>query len=184
MDGALLSSERHDYETPDEVLELIREMGPISLDPCTTAQNPTRAKSYFYPPLDALSLAWPYGGLVYCNPPYGLGRPKRKRGDPPQPPPPPWVHSIGQWVERCIKHTNETRLAETELIMLVPARTDTLWYDRCARTSDARCEWRGRLTFKGQTDPAGFPSALFYWGARPHLFCHVFQDRGRVAVTR
>lgn len=39
----LMSSAKDDWQTPAEVLELVRKVGPIVLDPCTTVDNPTGA---------------------------------------------------------------------------------------------------------------------------------------------
>ena len=77
--GTLHSSVRQDWQTPDDVLDVIRRVGPIALDPCTTPDNPTGAQCWITPtsPLGCgltHSRGWPQlacGGLTYVNPPYG-----------------------------------------------------------------------------------------------------------------
>lgn len=154
---------RTDWQTPDRVLELVRQMGPIGLDPCTSEDNPTAAENYFTEFHDGLGECWRGFGLIYENQPYG--------------------RTIGRWVDKAIAEMDNAPegvdCSRDELIMLVPANTDTVWYDRAATSADARCEVRGRLTFKSAKGPAMFGSALFYWGPRAHLFCHIFSTLGR-----
>lgn len=173
------SSERGDWETPLHVLELVRQVGPIALDPCTTILNSTGARVIYTDPqivvgppppgvawapdgLDELN-SWvapaiTHEGLVFCNPPYGSG--------------------ISAWIKRCA----EVRRAGVEAIALVPARTDTSWWHAlCAPpVADAVCFWRGRLTFVGAPAPAPFPSALVYWGPNRFRFADVFADVGLI----
>lgn len=163
MHAALLSSVKMDYETPEVVLNLVRQwLGPIGLDPCTSKANPCMARLY----LDSVGLGTPWAStvfpheLVYVNPPYGRG--------------------IRLWVDKCI----DEAVRGAEIVLLVPSRTDTGWYAAADRHSNAKCSWLGRLTFRGALAPAPFPSALFYWGHRPYLFCHAFQKHGRVRVIQ
>jgi hypothetical protein len=157
----MMSSVKSDWETPDEVLDLVREVfgGEIDLDPCSVKGNPTGAGEHFYPPLDGLAMSW--HGRVFLNPPYGRALPA--------------------WVKKA-----STERADT--IGLVPARPDTRWFqDWCAPPTgaDAVCFWRGRLTFKGAPHPAPFPSALVLWCDRPRVmlrgrFASVFGKKGAI----
>jgi len=162
MDSALLASERHDWQTPELVLELVRKLGPILLDPCTTDDNPCGAVARYV--TQGLDLGWScwadtgQSGLVFVNPPYG--------------------RQLGAWVEKA---TSEA-VYGVEIVLLTPCRPDTRWYDHARSTCNAYCEIRGRLTFKGAPHPAPFPSALHYWGPKPWLFAHVFSVLGRVGV--
>lgn len=144
------------WETPDDLLDLIRQLGPIALDPATTSANPTRADKIFTPVEDGLAQPWTSNGLVYCNPPYGRELPK--------------------WVTKAAMEGAKG----TEIILLVPARTDTKWFQVWASTSDVVCLWKGRLTFKGAPHPAPFPSALCYWGPRYSSFKALFCKKGLV----
>jgi hypothetical protein len=159
MDSILFASDRHDWQTPDEVLIPTRRLGPIVLDPCTDETNPCEAT---YPltqrGLEADWRTFGTGGIVYVNPPYG--------------------RQLGEWVSKCIVES----LRDLEIVLLTPARPDTDWYDRARTSCKAWCEIRGRLTFKGAPSTAPFPSAIHYWGPRPFLFCHEFQSLGRVGL--
>lgn len=163
---AVMSSAKHDWQTPESVLELVRKVGRIGLDPCTTPANPCAADGICtLPDLDGLKADWlracVFGnGLAYVNPPYGRALPR--------------------WVDKCACEG----AAGCEVILLVSARPDTAWYDLAKTSANALCEVRGRLRFKGADAGAPFPSALFYWGPSPFLFCHVFQVLGRVEVMR
>lgn len=164
MEPALLSSQRHDWQTPDVVLHAVRDLAPIALDPCASIGNPCGATAFIHPPDNGLTADWwslADGGLIYVNPPYG--------------------RALGGWVGKSVLVAAG---GDNEILLLTPSRTDTAWYDMAESTANALCSWRGRLTFKGADAPAPFPSALFYWGRRPYLFCHVFQSHGRMRVLR
>lgn len=145
------------WQTPDNVLQLVRQVGPIVLDPCTTKLNPTGAQYIVTVVDDGLLGNWDLGGLVYVNPPYS---------------------AVRAWMACC----REEAHVGAEIIALVPARTDTRWFqDNCAPPlSSAVCFWRGRLKFVGAPQSAPFPSALVYWGPRADLFCGIFYTKGRI----
>lgn len=169
LNPALHSSVKMDWCTPDNVLELVRKVGPIALDPCTTADNPVGAAVFITPDMGrgGLEADWLLlsgqdpslpgsGGLIYCNPPYG--------------------REIGSWVRKC----SAEAARGAEVVLLVPARTDTAWMQEAVHVPDGPTVlwWRGRLKFKGAKDSAPFPSALLYWGNRYQRFMRVFEDKG------
>ena len=92
------------------------------------------------------------GQRVYCNPPYG--------------------RAIGPWIVRAMTEPVD------ELLLLVPARTDTAWFQ--SLYEHPICFMRGRLRFSGATAGAPFPSALVYRGPRVEAFCRAFAHRGPV----
>ena len=134
---------RHDWQTPDCVLERVRKVGEIYLDPCTSADNPTGAMKFYTEADDGLSRSWKHKHrkkVTFVNPPYG--------------------RSLGVWSDKIIdEHMNGT-----SIIALVPSRTDTKWFTRMVTVASDIGFIRGRLTFKGATAPAPFPSVLFYFG--------------------
>ena len=161
MQAALLSSARMDWITPECVLERVRRVDGIALDPCTTADNPCGADVFYAPERgeDGLVLGWSTvgDGLVYANPPYG--------------------RHLDQWAARaCLESARRDR----ETILLTPSRTDTKWWHRTFNTCQAVAFWAGRLTFEGAPAPAPFPSCLFYFGERSRRFWLAFADRARV----
>jgi len=152
----LLSSARRDWNTPLNVLELVRAIDTIGLDPCgnaTSLVQPT-VEYRIDRGQDGLALPWTDPGLVFCNPPYGRG--------------------IGAWTKRA----SELWVKQgVESILLVPARTDAKWWQDTIRHA-VICFWRGRLRFVGAPAPAPFPSALLYHGHRPHRFRELFAPVG------
>lgn len=159
----LMSSARQDWQTPEEVLELVRQVAPIGLDPCTTPDNPTRADRWIAPPADGLAVEWSDfcgpSSLAFCNPEYG--------------------RSIPKWMHKC---ASEGLGLSVEIIALVPARPDTRWWHNWATTAFSVCFWRGRMTFRRALHPAPFPSALLYWGTNERKFRDVFEPYGWVVT--
>jgi hypothetical protein len=164
LGAALMSSAAGDWRTPEIVLEHVRQVGAIGLDPCGRQDSIVGAKVEWRLTVDGDSLLRPvtdwFGkGLVYCNPPYGRG--------------------VDAWLSRCAMVAG----AEGEAIALIPARTDTRWWRLfCVpgEAADAVCFWHGRLTFLGAPAAAPFPSAIVYWGTRSHRFADVFQSVGSI----
>jgi hypothetical protein len=156
VNPALMSSARDSWNTPPEVLELVRRLGPIGLDPCSNAGSIVGASEEWRLERgeDGLARPWALAGLVYVNPPYG--------------------REIGPWAQ---KMAAEGR-AGVEIVALLPARTDARWWQESVRTADALLFWRGRLRFLGAPSSAPFPSAVAYWGPRWLTFLSVFGERG------
>lgn len=166
----LLSSDRMDWQTPESVLELVRRVGEIAIDPCTTEDNPVGAWGFFTPARNGLLAQWDTRGLrglgdeapglVFVNPPYG--------------------RKLPEWIGCCVEWARDG----VPIIALVPARTDTRWFESAVRSAQALCLWRGRITFRGAPHPAPFPSALFYWGALADAerFRDVFAPHG-ITIT-
>jgi site-specific DNA-methyltransferase (adenine-specific) len=142
------------------ILDAVRKIAPIKLDPCTVRDNPTGAEYIRTPDCDpdGLQTAWhEFSGLVYVNPPYGRSRGNRCR----------------EWVLKAI---TEYYLG-AEIVMLLPARTDTEWF-HLLWPHCVMCFLKGRLVFKGQLNSAPFPSMLAYLGERPDRFREVFRSLG------
>lgn len=186
---ACMSSQRHDWLTPPWVLELVRAIAPIRLDPCTAPSNPTQAATFcslgesapnrdgVWLGPDGLAVDWARGspgkGLVFVNPPYGRALPK--------------------WIDKCVAEAQHA-----EIVALVPSRTDTRWWQKAAVSASSACFLTGRLTFDSgnpgapnrhtmwstkrnawvSVEPAAFPSCLFYWGDRPKRFQQAFSAQG------
>lgn len=154
---ALFTSDCADWCTPLHIVERVRLFGDgkIALDPCSNKQSLVKAAHNWIPPTnDALVEPWAHHGLVYVNPPYG--------------------RALKHW---CAKARAEAEQG-AEIVMLVPARTDTLWWHSTAPTTRAFTMLAGRLTFLNAKNPAPFPSALLYWGAFNQHFAETFDDLG------
>lgn len=175
----MFTSEHDDWNTPEVVLERVRMLGTIGLDPCSNPQSTVRAAVEWRLDhgQDALRLDWNGHGLVFCNPPYG--------------------GAVGAaFMRRMALYA----ALGVEIVALVPNRTDTEWYQENTRLVSAKCEWYGRLSHpRGQavsnqttlweeTAPiagkkrgtAPFPSVVLYWGPQTDRFVEAFGDCGAV----
>lgn len=151
---SMMSSVRVDWQTPDDFLDLVRMHGPIMLDPCSSADNPTKAANFFTEADDGLERPWDVPGLIYVNPPYG--------------------RELRWWAPKIALEG----AGGSEIIALLPARTDTNWFQKHIARADVLCFWSGRLTFRGAPDPALFPSVVAYFGDRAKAFKRVFTGKG------
>ena len=162
LNDAMFSSAKDDWNTPASLLVLVRQLGAIGLDPCSNAGSIVGAKVEWR--LDhgdeGLALPWTGYGLTYVNPPYGAG--------------------IIDWVAKGATEFTAGIACENELVVLLPARTDTRWLQRWAAQADAICFLRGRLRFLGAPSSAPFPSCVAYWGPRVQSFIDTFAPEGRV----
>jgi site-specific DNA-methyltransferase (adenine-specific) len=158
------TDETQHWCTPDNVLECVRKIAEIELDPCSNANSLVRARVSIELPNDGLAADWiahSRGGLVYVNPPYG--------------------RAIPRWTSKCAIEST----SGVEIVALLPARTDTKWFQKDVFWSArAVCFWAGRIKFVGSAPGASapFPSALVYYGARPAAFVYAFADVGRVVL--
>ncbi len=182
INQGLFSSEHDDWCTPECVLERVRRIGPIGLDPTSNAQSIVRAAREWRLERgeDALRLDWGGHGLVYLNPPFG--------------------DAIVAFMRRASAYGG---LLGVEIVALVPHRTDTAWYHEAIRSVRAKCEWRGRMKFlrgvedraqmsllgggaplpavEGET-AAPFPTVILYWGPRVDSFVDAFSGAGEIWV--
>lgn len=156
----LMSSAKQDWQTPEHVLEIVRQIGPIGLDVATSPDNPCRAERFFTEADDGLAQPWNVddGQVIWMNPPYDDLKTWSKR-----------------WRDSAVLSGNQRHC-----LALTPARTDTRWFQTMLGGSAAVCFAIGRLTFKGAPTCAPFPSAIFYAGPRPGLFEDVFGKLGWV----
>ena len=124
------SSQTIYWETPKEFFEKLNTEFCFTLDVCATKQNAKCAK-FFSEEDNGLSREWV--GTCWMNPPYG--------------------REIGKWVKKA--HD-----ANTTVVCLLPARTDTKWFhDYILGKAEIRFI-KGRLKFGGSKSSAPFPSML------------------------
>lgn len=157
------SSGRDDWRTPETILNLVRRVGPIACDPATSPDNPTRAEVFFTPETNGLAQDWPLVGLTFVNPPYGKELPR--------------------WSIRIALHAGEG-------LVVVPSRTETVWWNRFHLWCDWKVQWNSpwfgsRISFvdaeTGYPALEGgstFPSTVFYRGPRVRRFLEVFGPHG------
>lgn len=100
------SSEIDYWETPKLLFDALDEEFNFNLDPCSTDEN-AKCEMHFTKKEDGLRQNWG-GHRVFCNPPYGK-------------------QETGKWVEKAYK---ESQKENTLVVMLIPARTDTIWFHK------------------------------------------------------
>lgn len=136
MRKVLLSSNKQDWETPQDLFDALNREFKLTIDVCANEKN-RKCERFFSEEDDGLKQNWE-GETVWCNPPY-----TSKLQD--------------QFVEKCFY---ESKKPGTTCVMLIPARTDT---DRFHRYIYGKAEVRfikGRLHFSGEKNPAPFPSMI------------------------
>jgi hypothetical protein len=156
--ASLMSSASPEHYTPKYVLDAVIDcFGEIELDPCSNNKEHPNvpAKRHFTLEDDGLSLDWK-AETLFMNPPYG--------------------RAIEPWIEKLVSSHSSGNVVSA--IALVPARTDTQWFKRLR--DYPVCFVEGRITFVGNEDPAPFPSAFFYLGARRDKFYQAFQHLGDI----
>lgn len=138
----MFSSKKMDWETPQVLFEQLNRKFKFDLDACASDEN-HKIDNYFTEKDDALVQKW--GGNVFVNPPYG--------------------RSIGDFIKKA--YEEHLRDPNRFIVMLVPSRTDTrYWQDYVIDKSTIKYI-RGRLKFEVDgvaTDAAPFPSALVVYG--------------------
>lgn len=156
------SDERY---TPQGVLDVVRAVAPIGLDPCTTKDNPTGAKRWFTAEDNGLGKAW-FGEqpeLAFVNPPYSRGQ-------------------LLLWALQVLEQVHQAR--GHEAIVLTPCDLGTKWAQALFEGCTAFAGWRGRIEFltpDGSFDAgAKQPSLFWYFGERAERFARVFRDRANV----
>lgn len=132
----MFSSKHGDWSTPQDFFDKLGwQFGPFTLDPCATADN-TKCDIFYTEENDGLKQDWS-GHTVFVNPPYGRG--------------------IDRWIEKGFAAGKE---ADTRVVMLIPARTDTrYWHDYVMKAAKVYFI-KGRLKFGNHTNSAPFPSAV------------------------
>lgn len=121
--------------------EIVKNLGPFDLDPCTEKERPWQTADVHYTVEDnGLKKRW--NGFVWCNPPYG--------------------NQTQHWLKKMAEHNNG--------IALVFARTETkMFFDFVWPKAKAILFIKGRLSFyhqngeKGKMNSGG-PSVLIAYG--------------------
>lgn len=151
------SSDTVEHYTPQAIIDAsLALMGGIDLDPCSNSKDKPVVPALHHYTAEDDGLQMPWFGRVYMNPPYG--------------------RAIGEWSKKLAAEYAAGDV--TEALALVPARTDTQWWQ--ALRNYPVCLVIGRLTFIGNDDPAPFPSAVFYLGENVDEFCRCFAHLGDI----
>lgn len=133
----MLSSKDMTWETPQDFFNELDKEFKFNLDPCATPET-AKCKKYFTKDDDGLIQDWG-GETVFCNPPYGS--------------------AIKHWVKKCAE---EGKKQNTTVVMLIPARTDTIYFhEYIYNKPNVEIRFiKGRLKFGNSKNSAPFPSML------------------------
>jgi phage N-6-adenine-methyltransferase len=147
--GTHASSASDNWATPQDYFDKVAQLYAFTLDACADSNNKKAPLYYGLDHSDAtrrdgLAGDWTADageGAVWLNPPYG--------------------RTIGDWMHKAVAESDRG----ATVVCLVPARTDTAWFQdtALARVATGRAVVtfvRGRLKFGGQKNAAPFPSAL------------------------
>ena len=136
MNSGMYSSKSDEWTTPKDLFDKLNRRFLFDLDPAATFQNhlcPT-----FYTKEDSgLDHSWE-GWRVFVNPPYSR---------------------IKDWALKCCLEG----IRADCIVALVPARTDTQWFQGIMACADKIVFIKGRLKFGDGKGSAPFPSALAIW---------------------
>lgn len=138
MNNGMYSSRTDEWSTPLDTFNRLNREFHFELDVCALAKNAKCAR-FFTPQQDGLRQEWL--GSCWMNPPYG--------------------RQIGNWMKKAY----ESSLQGATVVCLVPARTDTRWWQEYAAKGEIRFV-RGRLRFGNAKSAAPFPSAIVIFRQR------------------
>jgi len=124
-----------DWETPQEFFDELDKEFHFTLDPCATKET-AKCKKYYNKKDNGLEQTW-QGHTAFCNPPYGT--------------------EIKHWVKKC---SDESKKPNTKVVMLIPARTDTIYFHEYIYHKAKLRFIKGRLKFGNSKNSAPFPSML------------------------
>lgn len=138
MNSGLMGSETVEWETPDDLFNVLDREFNFNLDVCASSGMQKCAR-YFTPETDGLKQDWS-GQRCWMNPPYGA--------------------EIKKWVKKASQIDGGG-----VVVGLLPNRTDTIWYKSWVEpfASEIRLI-SGRVKFKGGRSAAPFPSLIAIWG--------------------
>ena len=136
MNKELMFSSKTDmWSTPQKFYDKLNDEFNFTLDPCATEDN-AKCDNFFTVDDDGLKQDWS-GNIVFCNPPYG--------------------RAIKDWVKKSYE---ESLKNNTTVVMLIPSRTDTIYFhDFIYGKAEIRFI-KGRLKFGDVKNSAPFPSIV------------------------
>ena len=138
INPSLYSSKSDEWETPPELFAKLDAVFHFDLDPCATDAN-HKCERYFTKEQDGLAQHWWGSESVFINPPYS---------------------QIDKWVEKAWGLATCSRI----VVLLIPSRTDTRWFQDYAPMATAIYFIKGRVKFVGGNASAPFPSMVVVFG--------------------
>ena len=160
VDKALFSSASTEYETPDWVFKPVAERLGLNFDAAASHENhklPNYAtpegiyiKNFSTPHRessdDGLTTSWGRR-RIWCNPPYGRGIEA-------------WVRKAALAIQTFPRAVGFGELVCSVAALLLPARTETDWFQRWVFPYAEVHFLMGRIKFEGTSSSAPFPSVI------------------------
>ena len=112
----------------------------FTLDPCATNTN-HKCENFFTKDDNGLTQSWA-GHCVFCNSPYS---------------------KIAEWVKKCYDENIQNNI---NVVMLIPARTDTKYFHSYIYHKSEIRFIQGRLHFNNSKNSAPFPSMIVVFNKR------------------
>jgi len=176
----LHSSDKNDWGTPQKFFDLLDYEFHFDLDVCADEHNTKVPERYLTKEQDALTTNWfqlPDVKTAFMNPPFSekyIGKDGKEHTR----------RLIPTWVEKAYGES----LCGLTVVVLIPARTGTLWWKLYAgRASEIRYV-TGRIKFVGAKAPAPFDSAVVIFGSERegHPTIHRFMNRdtGELSIAQ
>lgn len=137
LNEGMFSSSGKEYETPQWLFDHFNSIFNFELDVCASDEN-AKCEKYYTSENDGLKQPWMR--CNWMNPPYG--------------------NKIPEWVQKAYEEGLKGRVT----VCLLPARTDTRWWQDYVMKADLIHFIRGRLKFNQQKSSAPFPSAIAIFG--------------------
>jgi phage N-6-adenine-methyltransferase len=131
MNNVHFTSNSDEWETPQYVFDHYNSIYDFTLDACANKSN---YKVGIYQTKEADELPW-NNQIVWCNPPYS---------------------ELKKWIEKAYY---EATVHNATVVMLIPARTDTISWHKHVAKGDVTF-LKGRLKFSNSKNSAPFPSAI------------------------
>jgi site-specific DNA-methyltransferase (adenine-specific) len=134
----MFSSNSNEWETPRKIFDILNKEFNFDLDACASDFN-YKCKNYFTKENSCLDKSWKQYKSVFMNPPYG--------------------RQIKLFVEKTYKEY----LNGSNVVMLIPARTDTQYFHKYIYGKAELIFIKGRLKFALDgisADSAPFPSMV------------------------
>ena len=136
MNNELMFSSKTDlWSTPNDFFDKLNDEFHFTLDPCSTHEN-AKCYKHFTEEENGLLQDWS-NEVVFCNPPYG--------------------RQIKHWVKKAYE---ESQKDNTKVVMLIPARTDTIYFHEYIYHKAEIRFIKGRLKFGNAKNSAPFPSMV------------------------
>ena len=145
INKGMYTSNKDDWETPQELFDELKKEFDIRFDVCASEQN-AKYEHFWTKEDDCLSKQWTlHIGAFWMNPPYG--------------------RQIAKFIKKA---SFESQLHDSKVIMLLPARTDTKWFhDYIYNKAEIRF-LKGRLKFSNSKNSAPFPSMIVIFRGRTY----------------